>query len=299
MYPPNLTDLSAREVAAALEAKGLYQVKIISSPPHKDYPSLLQVEYSNGDLLHYFTEKEEIEFSEKWGACNCPVYRAHVSTGFQYESWDFDLSDLLDNDRMVFEFKIRERNSSLFNFYNTIMQPEKDRWKKITQRIQGHKIAITYQDIYLKDALGCLILLNLIKSFRDKYDLKIQSLNFHLSAYNNPYFGAIIPSIDKDWGDSHLRTSFLKQASKSILGLSPGVNEDRFLPHWRELVFTCSDFELVIRPNGGIRNGWKLDSSQAPIDQTDLDFSKDIKLFNQSHLDGILFNIVFENKVKP
>jgi hypothetical protein len=30
------------------------------------------------------------------------------------------------------------------------------------------------------------------------------------------------------------------------------------LPHWRDLKFSCAGKELIIYPNGGILNGWKM-----------------------------------------
>lgn len=296
MYEPNITNLTAREIASLMEVKGLHKYKIINGARPYDFFSLMHVEYSNGKPLHYFMEQNDTEFSEKWGMSSGALYKSGFYPEYSYEPWNIDLMSLLNEDKMVFEFKIKDRDTSLFNFYHTIILSEPDKWNKIIPKLKNKKVNVSYLDIYLKDPLGCLMLLNLIKSFSDELNLDIQSLYLNLSNYNNGLrYDANLNSIDKDWGDSGLRTSFLKHSSQSILGILPVVKEDRFLPHWRELVFTADEFELIIRPNGGIKNGWKLDNTEGFVSQKNIDYSVDINLFNTNQRDGILYNIVFEN----
>lgn len=297
MYKPDLANISARELATVIEAKGLYQYKIISSTSSDHFPSLMHVEYANGEVLHYFSEKKSVEFSENWGMCDGPIYKGRFSPEYQYKQWNIDLSSLLNENKMVFEFKIKDRNTSLFNFHNTILQSEPNKWNKILLKIKNKKVKITYLDIYLKDALGCLMLVNLVKYFSKVFEFDIQSLHFDLSSFSNNFrYTANSNIIDKDWADSGLRTAFLKDASESILGIFPIVREDGFLPHWRELIFSSDEFELVIRPNGGIKNGWKLDNKEGSVSQDEIDYSEDFNLFNTNQRDGLLYNVVFESK---
>ena len=184
----------------------------------------------------------------------------------------------------------------MFNFHNTILKSEPSKWEKIAKKTENNKVKITYTDIYLKDALGCLMLLNFIKSISQELHLEISSLQFNLSKFNNFQRYGNSDEIDKDWSDSGLRKTFLNHSTEIILNIIPKIQEDSFLPHWRELVFTSDKFELIIRPNGGIKNGWKIDSSDNYITQENIDYFKDIRLFNTNQRDGILYNIVFEKK---
>ena len=295
MYEPDISNLTAREIASIIEVKGLHNYKIITNVRPDGFYSLMHVEYANGEPRHYFTEQDCTEFSENWGSRNGSLFKDRFSPYYNYRPWDIDLISLLNKDKMVFEFKIKERNTSLFNFYNTILQSEPDKWNKIIPKIKNKKVKITYMDIYLKDALGCLMLINLIKYFSEKLEFEIQSLHFDLSTFSNSLrYTANSNTIDKDWADSRLRTAFLKDASESILTIVPSIREDGFLPHWRELIFSSAEFELVIRPNGGIKNGWKLDNTGGSVGQDNIDYSEDLNLFNTNQRDGILYNIVFE-----
>ena len=295
MNSPDVSDLSARELASAMEAKGQYQFKIISSIIPKGLNSLMLVEYANKESILYFSENECTEFSENWGLSGSPIYKSRFSSQLQFTPWDIDLGSLMTKNKILFEFKIKERNTTLVKFWDTLYRTDSAMWDKLIPKIKNSKVKITYQDIYLKDALGCLILLNLIKSISENLNMDIQTLNFNMSSFNN-YRYAYVDDIDKDWIDSGSRKLFLKDSSTSILSTVPIIHEGGFLPHWRELVIMSDNFELIIRPNGGIKNGWKLDSSEGIISQEDVDSTEDLRLFNTSQREGILYNIVFEKK---
>jgi len=295
LHTPEISDLSARELASVIEAKGQYQFQTISSVVYDGLCSLMLVEYENKESLIYFSESGCNEFSEKWGLSESPIYKGHTSSQMQFAPWNIDLESLMTENKFLFEFKIKEKNTTLVKFWDTLYKIDTANWNKIIPKIKDCKVKITYQDIYLKDALGCLMLLNLIKSITKNLNMDIQSLNFYLAGFNNSRY-AYSDDIDKDWIDSGERKLFLKESCTSILNKVPVIQEEGFLPHWRELVIMSDDFELIIRPNGGIKNGWKLDSSEGSISQEDIDFDEDLKLFNISQREGILYNVVFEKK---
>lgn len=290
---PDLLNLSARELANVLETKGMHSYLLVNNQKPIGINSLLHIEYATGEPLHYFSEHDCTEFSEQWGISNGAIYKSRFSPGYTFVPWKIDLEELTKPGSLLFEFKIHQRTSSLFSLFQSIIQSDPVNWNKILPEIKDSKVRISYMDIHLKDALGCLMILNLVKSLVNRLNIKIESLSFVLSTFRNSNF--YNEDISKDFSDSALRTAFLKQATEEILELTPNVDENGFRPHWRELVISSDRFELIIRPNGGIKNGWKLDHNVV-LEPDDIDFSEDIPLYNQCYRDGLLYNAVFEKK---
>jgi hypothetical protein len=297
MFEPQFQNITPNDIAAIMEAKGKYSYKIITSPPNENFCSLMEVEYADGAKYHYFTEKPANYFSQEWGRTDSMIYKGNAAYSYQYKPWEINTTLFQNDSNLLFEFKIKQSNTSLQGLFDLIHGYEKDKWNKIQNQImtKNKKVKVLYQDIYLKDALGSLMIINLISSIKNMFLLDIQSLQFNLSAYNNNYNrrNPDTNSITEDWVDSNLRTQFLKDASKKILEIDPEIREQGFLPHWRELVFISDDFELIIRPNGGIKNGWRI---QGYVNNNNLNYFNDIKLWNSSQQDGILYNIVFSKK---
>ena len=70
-------------------------------------------------------------------------------------------------------------------------------------------------------------------------------------------------------------------------------------PHYRELLISNDEFEIIIRPDGGIENGWKIDRSKEELYDYELqdDFDTDLEIFNkESRNNGILYVVGWKHK---
>ncbi len=140
-----------------------------------------------------------------------------------------------------------------------------------------------------------MMIAQLIKDLKDSCNLSISSLEFDLSSFNK-FNGYPDGTIDENFSCKENRTKFLTEYSSQLIGEEPIVYEEGRLPHWRELIIESQSFELVVRPHGGIKNGWALDFNEEIQDVEEVETSDDLKLFNKSSREGILYNIIFQKK---
>lgn len=93
--------------------------------------------------------------------------------------------------------------------------------------------------------------------------------------------------------------NFLRMCLQRMCGIDCEIIHER-LPHYRSLTISGKNFELSIRPDGGVAYGWAVDNRTNP----DLTLSgvkdnpkQDIDLFNKvSKSGGILYTIVYKKK---
>jgi hypothetical protein len=292
---PDLTGLNARQLTELLEAKSKYQLKILSTKPIDNFTPLLQVDYYGKPSDLYFSEEINNDFSYEWGESQNPIYKSSINNNLQTQNWDIDIFNLLNDDQILFEFKIREKHSSLKTFFDTLRKHEEDKWKNILSSIRDSSVRIIYRDTYLVDPIGCMMIAQLVKDLKNSCNLSISSLEFDLSSFNK-FNGYPDGRIDENFSSKQKRTEFLMDYSLKLIGTNPIVYEEGRLPHWRELIIDSDSFELVIRPHGGIKNGWALDFNEEIQDVEEVEISDDLKLFNKSLREGILYNIIFQKR---
>lgn len=292
---PNMENLNARQIQELFEAKGFFGLNVISNNPILTFKPMVQVEFSDGTTKLLFCEDFDDSFSYDWGKTDKPVYQSVADSRIQVSEWNINFDGLISNDQILFEFKIKDKKARLKEFYTLLTSQKHDRWAKIEDRIRNKEVAINYMDTYLVDPLGVLMINNLIKSLTEKLNIKVKALIFDISAYSNFGQNSIGRIID-DFVSKDQRRKFMTECSDELLSIFPVIQEEGRLPHWRELLVEGDDFELVIRPNGGIRNGWTLDQSEQIIDYDDIHYDDDLLLHNQSSFNGILYNIIFQTK---
>lgn len=123
-------------------------------------------------------------------------------------------------------------------------------------------LEISYQDKHLKNPVGMIITLKIIKYFVEKLD-KSFSLSFMLEEYEGNESRA---SIESNMPNSNERDNLLSIYTRKMLEepyLRGCLNEIKSYPknkltHWRVLTLKCGDMALAIYPDGGFSNGWKV-----------------------------------------
>ena len=292
---PDLDGLNARQIQEVMEAKGLFGLKVMKNNPIPGFNPMVQLEYTDGETKQFFSEDFCNAFSSDWGVTDNAVYHAFSDYKIQLENWDIKWDDLITEDQILFEFKIKEKNVNLSKFFKMLTQHKTEKWEKILEKISNRKVSIIYRDTYLVEPIGVLMINNLLKSMKESLNLTIKSLKFDVSAYSN--FGQKSTGrIIGDFISKNDRRDFISESTEELLGVVPEINQEGWLPHWRELAIEGVDFELIIRPNGGIKNGWAYDKSQPITYYHEVEFDDDLLLFNQSNTNGILYNVIFEKK---
>ena len=295
MPEPDLKDLDARQIFELIEARAQYEIKNVATAPMNKFKPLLQIDYYGKEPELFFAEEVNRNFSAAWGESQNPIYKGFIASNLKTTDWNIDINALQNEDQVIFEFKITQRHSNLKKIFKTITSHNKEKWEKIFSKSVNSNVKITYRDTYLVDPIGCMMINYLIKGFQEEWDMEIESLEFDLSGYNkfNDYSNGLITENFSTQGD---RTAFLKDYTERLLDISPTVTERGRLPHWRELIIESPDFELTIRPHGGIKNGWDLNMNETPMDINDVEIDDDLNLFNKSANEGILYNVMFQLK---
>ncbi len=292
---PDLQDLDARQITELIEARAKYDIKNVATAPMNKFKPLLQIDYFGKESELFFAEEVNRNFSAAWGESQHPIFKGRINSNLKTTDWKIDIDALQNEDQVIFEFKITQRRSDLFSIFNTITSHKEEKWEKIFSKTSNSNVKITYRDTYLVEPIGCMMINHLIKGFREKCNLKIESLEFDLSGYNkfNDYSNGLI---NDNFSTQSDRTEFLKDYTERLLNISPKVKERGRLPHWRELILYTPDFELIVRPHGGIKNGWDMDFNETPMDVEDITIDDDLTLFNKSANEGILYNIMLQLK---
>lgn len=123
-------------------------------------------------------------------------------------------------------------------------------------------LEISYQDKHLKNPVGMILTLKIIKYFVWKLD-KSFSLSFMLEEYEG---NELRPSIESNMPNSDERDNLLEIYTRKMLEepyLKGFLSEIKSYPkntltHWRVLTLKCGDMALAIYPDGGFANGWKV-----------------------------------------
>ncbi|MFW6002731.1 MAG: DUF1998 domain-containing protein, partial [archaeon] len=293
---PTVEGLNARQLSELIEAKAKFSIKISKVKPISQFVPILQIDYSDKTSKIYFSESIDNVFSGQWGATDSFVYQSYIDSKLDLNEWEINLEDLVSDNQSIFEFKIETRQTNLFDFYRMLTNYEAEKWNKIKEEIKNSQVNILYRDTYLVDPIGSLIVLHLIKDFKSDLNLSINELEFDLSSYDR--FGQrSMGRIIDNFISKEERKDFLNKGCDEILEVTPKLKDVGRLPHWRELIFESDNFELIIRPNGGIKNGWVLDRSEQTDDYyEDIDFDDNLSLYNQSFVEGILYNVIFQKK---
>ena len=290
-----LQNLSASELATLLNIRVSYLLNFSIDTQSGIY-SLMQASFSDGKTLHFFSDKECCRFNGEWGD-NCTLYRSKTLYKYKSENWDIDFSTIQDSKNVMFDFKIKDRISNARTLGNLLYQQNPLKWDIIKGKIKGDEIKISYTDVYLKTPLSCFMLIHIIKWIADFLEIPISKLTLNLAYFNKEYL-QYDGLIGQDFVKSEARNDFLIECSKEILGFLPDI-EEGYLPHFRELKIQNKNSELIVRPDGGIENGWKIDRAKVPLHDYDLikNINYDVEIFNREYSNqGILYVVNWKEK---
>lgn len=292
---PNLDGLSTRQIQEAMAAKGMFGVNVVQNDPITGFYPITQLEYADGKARVFFSEDYNDAFSSYWGSTDMPVYHALSDSKIQSENWDIEWDDLISEDQILFEFKVKDEETNISQLLDTLLNGQPEAWEAVKSKIENSSVNITYRDVYLIDAIGCLMLNYLVKRLAEWGNMQINSFLIE-TAFKENNFNIPNGTINQNFIQRQERNMFLSKSSETLLGIMPEIEENKFLPHWRELIIDTEKFELIIRPNGGIRNGWKPVFRDRNIPYKSLAFDADLKIENKSGTEGILYNVLFQKK---
>jgi len=210
---------------------------------------------------------------------------------------DFDFSTFQKDKKIMFDFKIKEQYGSTKLLGRLLYEQDPEKWDLIKNHVGGTVVKVSYTDTYLKTPLACFMLIHTIKWFADNFNLSINELNLNLAFFDKPYpqYNSLVM---QNFEKSKTRNRFITECAKEISNITPKIEEGH-LPHFRELKIESENFELIIRPDGGIENGWIIDRSKDSLHDTDLkdDFKCDLKLYNKEYRNnGILYVVGWKEK---
>ena len=146
--------------------------------------------------------------------------------------------------------------------------------------------------IYLKSPLGCLLLLNFLNGLKKICSMNIERIQLNLLTFD---YEREPTKLNHNFESSSKRESFFDKMTVE-LGLPDvrikNVNSQNDLPHYRYFEFSSDNLNIIIRPDGGIENGW-MPKGYSSVEDS-LENPSDIKIFKISSF-LILYTIAMKN----
>ena len=242
--------------------------KLVSSSVDKEICPLALV---NGKL--YFTVNEKsASLNGDWAFGD--MYRVAMDSSLVFNTERIDLENIPGNCHK-FTVSRQEGEIASRDLADIVMKAGGDKAENLISEFANHcfknnssKLVITYRDEYVRTPLGMVVVLDFISQFvktfkRNSFDLDIIGEAYYnekifrkeSSSLNVPFKFSknrdeTFEEIAEAWSENYFKDSDSKISVSSL----------RFntLPHWRDLKFSCAGKELIIYPNGGILNGWKM-----------------------------------------
>lgn len=242
--------------------------KLVNSSVDKD---ICPIAIVNGKL--YFTVNEEsASLNGSWAFGD--MYRVAFDSSSVFKTERIDLENIPGNCHK-FTVSRQEGEIASRDLAGIVMKAGGDKAENLISEFANHcfknnssKLVITYRDEYVRTPLGMVVVLDFISQFvktfkRNSFDLDIIGEAYYnekifrkeSSSLNVPFKFSknrdeTFEEIAEAWSENYFKDSDSKISVSSL----------RFntLPHWRDLKFSCAGKELIIYPNGGILNGWKM-----------------------------------------
>jgi hypothetical protein len=225
----------------------------------------------NGKL--YFTvSKESASLNGNWAFGD--MYRVAFDSSLAFTMERIDLENIPGNCHK-FTVSRQEGEIASRDLAGIVMKAGGDKAENLISEFANHcfknnssKLVITYRDEYVRTPLGMVVVLDFISQFvktfkRNSFDLDIIGEAY----YNEKIFRKESSSLNVPFKFSKNRDETFEEIAEAWSGnyfkdsdSEISVSSLRFntLPHWRDLKFSCAGKELIIYPNGGILNGWKM-----------------------------------------
>ena len=263
----------------------------------------MTVSFNDGTEKTYFGTDINNSFNESWGTGD--IFYTEIKFPIEYSKLDISdtLGQISDEDSITYDARIKNSSCMTSELYYLLQQCNEPKWEKIASKFQGKDVRITYSDKYLITPMGCILLAHLIDRLQSNFNINISDINLKVipprQGYN-AYYNEDAVELTHDFQKSRERNEFLSNCIEEIVGITPDICEDGYLPHERCLTLETTDGTLCIRPDAGIAHGWKIfGSDNNHLTTADIyeEPSMDIKLYNQQQrASGILYTISYVKK---
>lgn len=292
------TECSASARAILMSVLFKHKFEYVKSSINKSLKPLLDVTFSDCTSKMYFGENVDTSLSPSWG--NGDVYSSMNCMVLEYTRLNpaAILAEMaVNNDSIMFDARIFE-NCHIGNLCDKLMKCKSEQWDRIISKMSGRNVSLVYSDRYLMTPLGCMLLAHFMASIKDKLNVNILSLNITLKKPDGDVYYNHAVGLERNYSTALDRNSFLEEAIKQLVGVTPNIIDYGYIEHERCLSIKSSDAELCVRPDAGIAHGWSL-LGRSNSDFTDSDFrhnwDMDISLYNKKqNFSGVLYTISFK-----
>ena len=227
----------------------------------------------NGKL--YFTVNEEsASLNGSWAFGD--IYRVEFKTSSLFKTEKIDLENIPGN---CHKFTVLRQDAEITSrdLANIVIKAGGEKAENLVSEFANHcsknsnsKLVITYRDEYVRSPFGMVVVLDFILHFvkilkKNSFELDIIGESYH--PYGERTVRKELPSLNVLFKFSKNRdeafviiaeTWLKKYFTDSDSKINVSSSKFCTLPHWRDLKFSCAGKELIIYPNGGIVNGWKM-----------------------------------------
>ncbi len=138
----------------------------------------------------------------------------------------------------------------------------------------------------------------MVSAIKNFLEVEIAGIILNLTrSYGNSLAAYDEVGLCDDFSRSSDRNSFLSEVIESLVGITPVISDSGYIQHERSLAIKASEFELYIRPDAGIANGWKpfgRNNSGLKVKDFRENWRMPMSLYNQKkNGEGILYTISF------
>lgn len=293
-----LSEISSAERAMVLSTLFKYNIKCSNTALPSNIEPLIEVELNDGSKKLYFGKDINTTFSADWGNGN--LYQAPSPVQFSYSQIQTDclLTQLSErDDTIMFDTRIK-KDCGISEVFDTLVRYKDDNWNSIKNRMKCRTVSIEYSDRYLYTPLGCVLFAQMVSAIKNFLEVEIAGIILNLTrSYGNSLAAYDEVGLCDDFSRSSDRNSFLSEVIESLVGITPVISDSGYIQHERSLAIKASEFELYIRPDAGIANGWKpfgRNNSGLKVKDFRENWRMPMSLYNQKkNGEGILYTISF------
>ena len=246
------------------------------------------------DNEHFFTNQPDVlPFNEDWGIRCTYLFENQVVPNFVPDSFPTlnEISTLMRADEFTRDYTYDGYNNPLYmpigGLFSNIIQKHllKPGDEQVLQSIlSGQNVEISFSDSYVNSALASLMLVYLLKNFKDHYGFNISRLNLQFRGPKRKCANNLLgPStyISFNFADERDADDYTEGLCKDELGVTPifsSISPDHC--RWIRFLPENGDRYVEFRPDHGIDGGWESSSKYndlAWLDDTTPVRSKGIK----------------------
>lgn len=155
--------------------------------------------------------------------------------------------------------------------------------------MKGKSFDVLYTDRYLKTPIGCLMMVQFLKTMSKLLGFQIQHLAFKGQDFVDEYAQQ---SLNKSYRNASMRNATIEKLARQM-GVQDVNTTSEQIPHYRYFSFSNDQYRITIRPDGGIEHGWFLLNNQVKKKPDELEVTDLLKV-NKKDRSKILYTISIE-----